>query len=295
MKKFFILAAAALSFAACSNNESDNQVQNPDNAIRLNASVGEITRAASDIYGAGTNFDAGTTVKVQVTDKAESTPVTYEAINYTVGASGALTGASTQYYPAGGSNVDIYAYYPSDASTTFAVTANQSEADAYKASDLMYASITNINKNSDAAARTLTFNHKLSKITVVLAKGTGMTDEEMARATVKLNGVIIKGNFTAATGEFAAAADEAANKDNMTIGTGAGSHSAIVVPQSVAGKTLTVTIDNTDQTYTIPAGTSFAAAQNNTYTLTLSKTGIEVTYTIGNWGDGSTDSETLTY
>ena len=295
MKKFFILAAAAISFAACSNNESDNQVQNPDNAIRLNASVGTTTRAASNIYGGGTNFDAGTTVKVQVTDQAASNAVTYEAIDYTVGAAGALTGESTQYYPAGGSNVNIYAYYPSNATTTFTVTADQSDDAAYKASDLMYASITGINKNSDAAARTLTFDHLLSKITVVLVKGTGMTDEEMARATVMLNDVIIKGTFTAASGTFAAAADETANKSDMTIGTGAGSHSAIVVPQSVAGKTLTVTIDNTDQTYTFGTGISFAAAENNIYTLTLNKTGIEVTYTIGNWGDGSTGSETLTY
>ena len=49
MKKYFILAAAALSMVACSNNESDNQVQNPDNVIRLNASVGDITRAATNI------------------------------------------------------------------------------------------------------------------------------------------------------------------------------------------------------------------------------------------------------
>ena len=296
--KYFLLVAAAVAFAACSNNESDNQVQNPDNVIRLNASVGTLTRAASNLLE--TNFAEGTTVKVQVTDKAATYPVNYDAINYTVGAAGALTGASTQYYPAGGSNVDIYAYYPSSATSDFSVHADQSGEEAYKNSDLMYASISDINKNSNATARTLNFRHKLSKITVTLKKedvNPSITDAEIARATVKLNDVIIKGTFNPADGSFTAATDEAGNKDDITIGTGAGNHSAIVVPQNVAGKTLTVTIDGSFQTYTIPAETSFAEGKNNIYTITLAKTAISVTSSIADWSTegAASGSGTLTY
>lgn len=301
--KYFLLAAAAVVFAACSNNESDNQVQNFDNVIRLSSSLGTTTRAASDLLE--TNFAAGTKVKVQVTDKATSGAISYDAVDYTVGVSGALdpgTG-NEQYYPASGSSVDIYAYYPSDATADFSVGTDQSGDNAYKTSDLMYASITGITKTSTDGQRILTFNHLLSKIVVTLAKGTGMTDDEINAATVTLKDVIYKGTFTASNGAFTAAANVAANKGDIVIASNAGTtdRAAIVVPQSVAGKTLEIAIGGNTKEYSIPAETTFSAGKVYSYTVTLAKTGITVTSSIGAWTDGgnndsqSVADKTLTY
>lgn len=297
MKKFFILAAAALSFAACSNNESDNQVQNPDNAIRLNASVGEITRAGSNLLE--TNFASGTKVKVQVTDLAASGTISYNAVDYTVGDAGALSVTPIQYYPASGSDVKVYAYYPNDASTTangFVVATNQSGDDAYKSSDLMYASKNPLVKNT---TNELVFEHLMSKITVTLTAGTGFEDTELADATVVLKAVKYKGTFAPADGTFTAANDT----ENITITTAAGTtaKSAIIVPQDVAGKKLAVTIAGKEMEYSIPASTNFEKGKNNTYSITVAKTGIVVSSSIADWDNGgnndsqSASDKTLTY
>lgn len=299
--KYFLLAAAAVAFAACSNNESDNQVQNFDNVIRLSSSLGTTTRATNNLLE--TNFDAGTKVKVQVTDKATSGAISYAPVDYTVGTSGSLSVTPAQYYPASGSSVDIYAYYPSDATADFSVETDQSSDNAYKTSDLMYASITGITKTSTDEQRKLTFNHLLSKIVVTLAKGTGMTDDEINAATVTLKDVIYKGTFTASNGTFTAAANEAANKVDIVIASNAGTtaRAAIVVPQSVASKTLEIAIGGNKKEYSIPAGTTFSAGKVYSYTVTLAKTGITVTSSIGAWTDGgnnstqSAEDKTLTY
>ena len=298
--KYFLLAAAAVVFAACSNNESDNLVQHFDNVIRLSSSLGT-TRAANDLLE--TNFAAGTKVKVQVTDKATSGAISYDAVDYTVGTSGALSVEPAQYYPASGSSVDIYAYYPSDATADFSVGTDQSGDNAYKTSDLMYASITGITKTSTDEQRKLTFNHLLSKIVVTLAKGTGMTDDEINAATVTLKDVIYKGTFTASNGAFTAAANVAANKGDIVIASNAGTtaHAAIVVPQSVAGKKLEIAIGGNTKEYSIPAETTFSVGNVYSYTVTLAKTGITVTSSIGAWTDGGNNNsqsaadKTLTY
>ena len=304
MKKYFILAAAAVAFAACSNNESDNQVQNPDNAIRLNASVGATTRAANNLLVS--QFESGMAIKVHVTDNAAENKKEYTDAIYTSDGNGALTTATPQYYPASGSSVAIYAYYPSTAADAdFTVAADQSDAagTGYKASDLMYSNnITGITKTSNETARTMTFTHKLAKLNVTLAAGDGMGNEELNNATITLKDVICKGTFTPATGAFTAANGEvAANRGNIKVAVNAGitQHSAIVVPQDMAGKKIEIKIGDQTVEYTFPAeGSTFATNTQNNIELTLKNTGIEVKSSISAWGDGldlNNNEQELTY
>lgn len=311
MKKYFLFAAVALMAASCITDENENANVQNDNAIRLTSSLpGAVTRATNGLLEGNSattseqNFANTTPVKVKVTD-TNASPITYEPVDYTADGSGGLTATPAQYYPASGSAVNIYAYYPSTASTDtdgFAVLLDQGSAASgdnnYKASDLMYATLSGITKSSTDEQRTLTFNHKLSKIIVTLAKGTGMTDGEINAATVTLKDVVYKGTFTPADGSFtAASADVAANKGDIVIAENASTtaHAAIVVPQDVAGKKIAVTINGATQEYTIPASTTFATGTYNSYTITVAKSGLTVTSTIGNWNEGSSGSDTLTY
>lgn len=307
MKKYFLFAAVALLAASCINDENENANVQNDNAIRLTSSLpGASTRAADGLLAGNSettseqNFANGTTVKVKVTDTG-STPITYDAVDYSANGSGDLTATPAQYYPASGSTVNIYAYYPSTASTDadgFTVESDQSSDANYKASDLMYATLSGITKDTNADGRVLTFNHKLSKIVVTLVKGTGMTDTEINVATVTLKDVVYKGTFTPSDGSFeAASADVADNKDNIVIAVNAGTtaHAAIVVPQDVAGKKIAVTINGATQEYTIPAETTFETGNYYSYSITVAKSGLTVTSTIGNWNSGGTGSDTLTY
>lgn len=289
MKKYFLFAAAALTLAACSNDESDNQLQN-DNVIRLSSTVGTATRAGSDLLQG--HFADETAVTVQLT--AADGSVTYDAMTYTDNGSGVMTPATQQYYPASGSAVSAYAYYPSNASTEtdgFAVAAIQSADAGYTASDLMYASIPTLTKGS---TNNLEFRHVLSKIIVTLEAGTGFVDSELAGATIALNGVKYKGTFDPATGEFTPADDT----ENITITEAASTdaHAAVVVPQDMSDKEIAVTIgDGTPVAYSIPASTTFNPGTVYSYTITVAKSGITVSSSITDWTDGATTNGNVTF
>lgn len=277
--RLFLFAAAALILAACSNSEADEPVVN--NEIRLFTKVAGSTRAANTLQG--TQFANGTTISVQVTDEATSGAVTYDLATYTADGSGGLSASTPQYYPASGSGVTIKAYHPAGAAESFSVQTDQSGNDNYNASDLMWATpLTGVTSGSDN--HTLSFSHLMSKIVVQLATGTGLLDDEINAATVKLGNadLITGGTFSTVDGTFTAAGS---GSGTYTIATNAGTsaHAAIIVPQSVAGKTISVAIGGATKSYTIPDEVVFAAGKVYTYTLTVNKTGLTVSSTITDW------------
>lgn len=286
MKKYFIFAAAAIAMAACSNEDNEVIAQN-DNAIHLSASVGKTTRAGNVAANLqNEQFLNGTTISVQIIDNAETSPITYPLATYTANGSGGLSTTTTQYYPASGSTVKAYAYHPANASTTFTVAADQTDDANYIASDLMYASLNPLVKST---TNQLVFAHKLSKLVVQLAVGTGFSASELTNAIVKLKGVNNQVTFAPATGETSAATGEA----DITVSAAAGTdeNAAVVIPQDVAGKKIGVTIAGKEMEYTIPASTTFEAGKVNTYTITVAKTGLSVSSTITNWTVGVTVSD----
>ena len=142
-KKYLLFAAAALTLAACSNDENmDGPV-----AIRLSSSLEVQTRAATDIQGNA--FETGQSVDVFIHEyvTSGSATTTYpQPLVYTTGASGAMTPSTQPYFPSSGNGVTICAYYPSDmvdnidagTTATFTVKDDQSLKENYMASDLMY-------------------------------------------------------------------------------------------------------------------------------------------------------------
>ena len=295
MKKYFILAAAALTLAACSNDESDsNKVDS--NIISLSAQIGGGMRASSSDDLQNTQFKSGAEIFVE----AYKTGVTdtYTTGNYTTtDAAGTMSG--TLYYPTDNSNIGICAYYPSSvksSSTEFSVQATQNEA-GYQASDLMYATkLTNLSRGTTHA---LTFNHALAKVIVNITNGDGVTaDDITANVTaVKINNTVAKAKLTISGGAITATKDDATDASDINIfGTGANSE-GIIIPQEVAAGTfITVTYNGRDYTYSLDAAKTFSAGTVYTYSFTLNAAGISLSTTsITNWtsGEGATPSITL--
>lgn len=302
MKKYFILAAAALSFAACSNNESDNQVQNPDNVIRLNASVGDITRAATDIQGAA--FDANEDIRLEMTYSATG----YEAKNavYTTAAvsegKNALSvkaGSTAFTWPANGT-IAIKAFYPyvdgkqvTSETASFSVEENQSTDAAYKKSDLMYSNnVTTQAKQAGAVG--LTFNHALTKIIVNLTAGTGVVASDINNCTVTLSA---KKTVTISEGVAGTEANSASADATITMGTGA-NNAAIIVPQSYAANANFITVitaGDHSKTFQLTAGKTFDAGKCYTYNLTVNMSEITLeSTTISNWDSQTAVNDNVT-
>ena len=285
--RIILFAAGALVMAACSSN--DPEVQGSADEIRLYSEVSALTRAYDDPTALqNEQFIGNTEISVMVTDKATENKVSYSLETYRADGSGGLTPITRQYYPPSGSDVEVCAYHPAGTTNTVTVAADQQDPLDYRASDLMWAQLESINKNTSAEGRTLHFHHLCSKILVKLVKGNGVTDAEIAAATIILTGgdgdamrLIMGGSFNTGTGVLTA--------DNNVTGTitiaenaGTATHAAVVIPQEMGGKRITVALGGGIQSYTIP-DIEFEAGMRYAYTITVNKGELIVTASIQDW------------
>lgn len=292
--KILLLAVTALALSACSNDELDPQ------EIRLSASIPEMTqlagtRAADGLMAAF----GGENIFLYITDHGTPTSVVHSASYPVTGTT--VTGFSGVYYPTSGNTVDIKGYYPyqptgytdvavTNTSTTFSVQTDQSSDNAYKASDLMCASVTDAARGS--AAHALAFNHQLTKVLVNIQSDGTITET----ATITLKSVKTAATFTAGTLASLAATG---NAGTITVGTTAAlsttaqTLAAIMVPQSIAAASDFIEVSlasGATYTYKIPAGDAKAFAANTVYTynVTVGLNAIQVTASINPWGASET-------
>ena len=140
----------------------------------------------------------------------------------------------------------------------------------------------------------------LAKLELKITKGAGVTD---AITGVTLDGVALGGEVAPIDIEDdlsdqsvrAGMISAGEQTGTMILGTalagdaGTTTNDAIVVPQSVAGKTMTFTLASGGElVYTIPDGKTFESGKKHVYNVVLKLTGLEVNSTIEDWGDGGT-------
>ena len=308
MKKYFVFAAAVIALAACSSEEEN--VQSWNGEIRLSAVNVVQTRAAQGIQS--TAFDEGEKIDVFINENATTPSIEYpQPLVYTSGTGGVLTTSDEQYYPQS-NGVNIFAVYPSGVAGTnvnatnvaFAVESDQSEEDAYKASDLMVGAPANNPVSKTSGTVQLTFKHCLSKININISAGDGITETDLQGATVTILNTTNGGTFNVQTGVVTANGAQAAATP-ITAGTlevredtGVQGISAIIVPQTVSAGRQFISIryggdqqtPATELIYTLPqaANVDFAAGYSYTFNITVSAAAIGLTTTITTWTNGGT-------
>lgn len=164
--RYITLAAMALTFAACSQDE-DFAPQTDCDAVKINATIGTMpqTRLA---YGdkdnnnqETTTFENGDKIRVQNTKRT-----TKNVASYTYNGS---SWSTTDFLVWNGSSVNQFeAWYPvADYSSfiTFQLPTDQSTHDLLTAADWMTASTDEMNKTTDGTIN-LAFTHLLTKVTV---------------------------------------------------------------------------------------------------------------------------------
>lgn len=300
-RNYLLLAAAALAFAACGNDETDNW--NGEIRLRSGLDVQQTTRAATNIQA--TQFDSGENIDVYITEATTTEHPTITTtygrpLVYTVGDGGALSTTKQPFYPSSGNGVNIFAVYPKGtsiaANNTFTIKDDQSTDANYKASDLMYGAPTNnatVSRTKDAVS--LTFTHLLSKVTVELVSGAG--NPSLDGAVVKLKNVKPSTTLTAnnSTKSISTADGTATDITVMTATSSVLSGSAIVVPQTLATTFIEVTLATggvlTSNTLT-NGGNSLTSVVLESgkaykYTITVNLTSLDVTSSITPWGSGT--------
>ncbi len=302
MKKYLFFAAALLTLAACSNDESPTESAGTPVELRLTSSLDAQTRATHSL---DTYLAAGEEVHVWVDDTGNSNALYTDNVLTVQDDNASLSGGTTMYFPNTGNNVNIYAIHGNLSSTssfwgetvTHTVASDQQSSvttagAGYAGSDLVYGKATDIERTKSAVPVTLT--HLLSKIEVVLVQGTGNpTIAEVAIINTQLQAQFTpdkgSGITVTATGDAgaividndvtAAEAEEALNE-------------AVIVPQTLASGTKFIRV-TTDEggvlNYALPAETEFKAGMKYRYTITANLTELTVTTEITDWVDSGAD------
>lgn len=182
------------------------------------------------------------------------------------------------FYPQDGSNVDFVAYYPYKSSlTNYSYPVDVSDQTVPANIDVLYANTANTNSNGynkNSGTVDLQFNHVLSKLSFTLISGTGSPN--LAGAKIEITNLATTANISLANGTVAATnSGQTLTANTATDGL---SSSAIVIPQTLSGNKLVVTLtDNASKfEWNFPANTELQIGKNHQYEITVSKTGITV-------------------
>ena len=272
--KHFISVAAAVAFAACTQMEKNAEDTIPgtpaysDTPIALTYSTIDAaeTRAAQHLHE-GT-FDSNEGITVRVSNAGANEWTNYA---FTTGEAGAMTPPTPgPYYPAGAQNIDIVAYYPATVGTTFTVASDQTSDASYKASDLMFASVTNQAKQAEPV--NLAFSHKMAKLNVNITAGQGVT------SITGLSVLNVKPtvSFNQATGIVGTAEGEAVSIVMSNQG------SAVIPAQTINGGLLSIVTDKGTATYSV-ADKVFEAGKLYTINITVNLRAVGTTTAITGW------------
>ena len=185
--KYIVLAAMALTFAACTQ-EDDFTPQTDGDAVKINATIGKLqTRVAYEDDGT-TNFTNGDEICVQNILRDTKNIATYRYTNYGTydDPNMAWTTTDALAWNGGTAESQFQAWYPATASfDKFTLPTDQNSIEELPAADWMTASTSAMVKPDDKTIN-LAFKHKLAKITVQVTEFTSQfgDDPDLTAATI---------------------------------------------------------------------------------------------------------------
>ena len=171
--RYIALAALTLSFAACEQEDINPAVQGDPDAVKINATIGNMqTRVAYGENGA-TNFVNGDAIKVvnlMRTSKNEATYTTTDGTNWTTTDAMVWNSSSKNIFQAWYPVAEYSSY------DTFTIPTDQSDATKLASADWMTASTGEIDKPGNGVLD-LSFQHRLAKVTVTVSEFTSQYAE----------------------------------------------------------------------------------------------------------------------
>lgn len=298
MKKIFFLAAVSLILTACDKND-DNPISS-DTAVKISATIGGdyTTRAKDNQWSAGD--------EIGITATSGYAVGRFANMKYTKAEEGnGFIGNPIYYY----NPMTLSAYYPFDGEEgkkpgTVGIierdtrAANQT-SDNQPDIDFLFAGDTGINIIDNKPVINFSFNHKMSKLTLVFEKGNEGTDVSKI-VSYTIDGLVLDGTFDTVNGECSVKSDakaeslsinvseeEVANKETVAVAP------LIVFPQNIDKLTIRIH-DNEDQDYvgTLSFDDNIKAGNNYQFKIKVSKTGLEVNFDINDWNTITSDKDT---
>lgn len=295
-----LLCAGVLLPAGCTNDSAPED-GNSDGRVALQVTGGiHVQTRAHD-----TKWDKSDQIGIYMFAAGSTTVLEgMENIPYQTGAGDGMFAPSGTaiYFPINGSNVDFRAWYPyQDVAEKW--TADLTDQSSQAALDLMTADAksntepggTTYSKNQPAVR--LNFSHRLTKLVLNITGGKGVGTDELAGLKVEITRQWKTALYEP---DIDGIGFEEASAD-ITLLTAADGKSAeaILFPDDLTHKSLTterqlVFTLTTGEVFhwDIPNTKSFNAGEKNIYTISINRTGLEVTSEITDWAAGNGNGET---
>ena len=297
--KCLFLAAAALTLAACSND--DENLNGRPVAAQVTAGIGGVQTRAS-----GTVWENGDAIGISTIG---STLTSYANMKYTTSGNGNFTHAadlggedSGMFFQDADETVTFRAYYPfygneyTDAGTISDVTTDDQTMQS--TFDFLFATGATASKSqptvsfNNTVKENTSFTHRMSRLVLNITTdaNAGFTASDVASGTYSLSGIKHNGTFNTQDGTAVATGDPTSDWQITAANTGTDNevtYSMIFYPQENASLTFKATINGQD--YTCVLTPALAAATSYTYNITVKKTDLEVSNcSIIDWGSGAT-------
>lgn len=305
-QKYIAISLLACVLTACSHNDENIVVNDGPVAAQITAGLNvPATRAENQTWG--TDDAIGVTVTAAPTSNMETM---YRNVEYTISTGGntqsaTFTSATGIYFQDENETVTFSAYFPyqsglaengiishDDISTMQTDAATQETID-YLYDDNVTATQTNPSVN-------FIFEHKMTKLILIVKTGAGFTPSEIATGwSFNLGGLIHKGTFDTNTGiAIADATASPVSAWNITdnrceVDSEAGTRTYIMYlyPQTLTSSGLSFSATYGGQTYTTQTGAINPALEEGNsyeYTITVNQTGLIVSgCTIEPWTEHS--------
>lgn len=307
-KNIFTLIFAAAALCACSSGDDGAQTPpatppttepadptDPQAKLPINISTSLVQLSGTRVTDYA--FEAGDKIGLYVVNRtAEGAaqplkPTGNHVDNMAFTYSGTWTPATPIYWLDDKTHADFYLYYPYRAdmanveSMAVSLKADQSTEEAYKASDFLVGSATDVAPTEQAVS--IASRHLMSQMLITLVPGNGFTDETLAAANMSVR---INAAMTNATVSLASAtvSPTGATSAITPLKTGEFSYKALIVPQEInAGNLITVTVDGRD--FNLPRTITLESGHLYRCTVTLSKTSNGINVSIDRWQDDGVD------
>jgi hypothetical protein len=257
--------------------------------------VSTIAGMATTSRATNSSWDNGDAIGISMVSN-QTTNIVNNVANrpYTANTAGSFAPSSTAdaiYLPDNGSKVDFIAYYPYLSTLTnlgsCSLNVGGNQQDKLPTLDLLYATTASTAPagydNTGTGQVAFTFRHQLTKLTMNVEAGDGVTASDLAGLTVTVKGLNTQSSFNLASGSLGAVSAITNITPHMT----GSKYEAIILPQTIAANTVTVdfvTAAFGTFVWSVPAGT-FDPEKDYTHTVQVSRTGIVVTGSIIPWGE----------
>lgn len=280
---------AAATMVSC-NGKVEPAAQDEKVAVQFGSSINAASRAVNDKWTAGDQIGIFMVGENKVLSK-DAISEEADNIAYRTEGDGAFSPVAAEqiiYFPMNG-DVDFYAYYPYTPEVNdYRIALDLTDQSNQEALDLMFAKVGGCNKSNPKVE--LQFSHLLSNLILEVQPGTGLTQADLAKLTVKVKDANTKAMFNLVDGTISG--EETPEGFTMKTVEAGKRYEALLFPTTSESREIEFDLNNDhDAPFTWTMKSALKGGSQYHHQVTLSRTAAEVSGSIKPWDNGGDNGE----